>query len=146
MARNTNINEILFPVECSPIFLESQRNPIKGFKAVTGKFDNSSELIFSIVSDNYQLISNKEAYEMRKEIHGRLFPNATSDSFEVFNVIAPKTASNVQHLQARNTNEMQAKCGRWLNLIDKKNSAPEFSWDVEVKEYQYLNDIKKLIF
>ena len=91
MARNTNINKILFPVACKPVYLDTQRKPIHGFRAVTGMFENDSEATFSIVSDNYQLISNKEAVEMGKEIHGRLFPNATSDSFEVFNVIAPKT-------------------------------------------------------
>ncbi|MEI6554237.1 MAG: DUF932 domain-containing protein [Paludibacter sp.] len=317
MARNTNINKILFPVECKPIYLENQNNPIHGFKAVTGKFDNNSEVIFSIVSDNYQLITNKEAYEMGKEIHGRLFPNATSDSFEVFNVITPKTngschidiidknyklnlwaqevyvpfvriqnsynrtlplkfqigfcrklcnngaifeknlvsisiahtkqlyrntdflnvnvnhlkkfendfikktkrsneieiarkyflplaakvlnqnfnlaekdekkrilieqklneftfvienytdkyiqieqmgesayaffnvitdyASNVEHLQVRSTNEMQVRCGTWLNLIGEQVSNPKFSWEEEVEDYNYLNGIKKLI-
>lgn len=96
MARNTNISELLFPVECKPVFLENQRKPINGFKAVTGKFENGGEVIFSIVSNNYQLIANKDAYEMGKEIHGRLFPNATSESFEVFNVISPDTKSFCQ--------------------------------------------------
>ena len=91
MARNTNISELLFPVETKPIFLENQRNPIHGFKAVNGKFAEGSEAIFSIVSDNYKLITNQDAYEMGIEIHSRLFPNATSDSFEVFNIIASKT-------------------------------------------------------
>lgn len=316
MARNINISEILFPVECKPVYLENQRKPIHGFKAVTGKFGNDSEVIFSIVSDNYQLITNKDAYEMGKEIHGRLFPDATSDSFEVFNVIAPKTngschidiidknykfnvwakevyvpfvriqnsynktlplrfqigfcrqlcnngaifekdlvsismahtkqlyrntdfmnvnvshlkkfkndfikktkrsteieiaqkyflplaakvlnqnfnltekdekkrklieqklyeftyaienytdkyirteqmgesayaffnvitdyASNVEHLQARSTNEMQAKCGTWLNLIGEQVSNPKFSWEEEVEDYSYLIDVKSM--
>ena len=91
MSRNTNISELLFPVECKPVYLGNQRYPIHGYKAVTGKFENDSEVIFSIVSDNYQLITNNEAVEMGKEIHARLFPDATSESFEVFNVIAPKT-------------------------------------------------------
>ncbi len=93
MSRNTNIYEILFPVECKPVYLENNRYPIHAFQAVTGKFEDGSETIFSIVSDNYYLITNNEAYEMGKEIHRRLFPDATSDSFEVFNVIAPLTKS-----------------------------------------------------
>jgi len=91
MSRNTNINEILFPVECKQVYLENQRKQIPGYRAVIGKFKDGSESVFSIVSDNYQLITNEEAYEMGKEIHGRLFPNASSDSFEVFNVISSKT-------------------------------------------------------
>ena len=91
MARNTNISELLFPVECKPVFLENQRVPIPGFMAVSGKLDDNPETIFSIVSDNYQLITNEEAIELGKTIHTRLFPNATSESFEIFNIIAPKT-------------------------------------------------------
>lgn len=314
MARNTNINKLLFPVECKPVYLENQHYPIIGFKAVTGRSGNDSEVIFSIVSENYQLITNFEAVEMGKEIHGQLFPNATSDSFEVFNVIAPKTngschidiidknyslnvwaqevyvpfvriqnsynktlplkfqigfcrklcnngvifekdlvsismahtkqlfrntdfsninvshlkkfendfikktkrsseiklprkyflplaakvlnrnfdlnekndkkrnlieqklnefayiienyidkyirienmgetaycffnvitdyASNTKHLQARSTHELQAKCGTWLNLIGEQVSNPKFTWEEEIKEYDYLTDMK----
>ncbi len=91
MSRNTNINELLFPVECKPVFLENQSKPISGYRAVTGKLENSQEAIFSIVSDNYQLISNQDAIELAKSIHARLFPNASSASFEIFNIIAPKT-------------------------------------------------------
>lgn len=91
MARNTNISELLFPVECKPVYLENQRVPIPRYRAVTGKFENDQEVIFSIVSDNYQLITNQEAIELGKTIHGRLFPNASSASFEIFNIIAPKT-------------------------------------------------------
>jgi len=91
MSRNTNINDLLFKVECKPVYLENQRHPLFGYKAVVGKFANGGEAVFSVVSDNYQLISNVEAIEMGKEIHGRLFPGAKSDSFEIFNVIAAKT-------------------------------------------------------
>lgn len=314
MARNTNVSEILFPVECKPVYLENQRNPLFGYKAVIGKFPNGGKAVFSIVSDNYKLISNEEAIEMGKEIHGRLFPNATTESFEVFNVIAAQTkgschidiidknytfnigasevyvpfvriqnsynktlllkfqigfcrslcnngvifeqnfvsismahtkhlfrnadfmninvshlkkfendfirktkisieteiprkyflplaakvlnrnfdleekdkhkkalilqklnefifaienytdryigteqmgesayaffnvitdyASNVQHLQARNTNEMQARCGKWLNLIGEQVSNPKFSWEEEVDDYKDLISVK----
>jgi hypothetical protein len=91
MSRNTNISELIFPVESRPVFLKDQQIPLLGYKAVVGKFASGGETIFSIVSDNYKLITNEMAYEMGKEIHGRLFPNATSDSFEVFNIIASKT-------------------------------------------------------
>ena len=91
MSRNTNISELLFPVKCKPVYLENQSKPIQGYKALTGEFENNMETIFSIVSDNYQLISNQEAIELGKIIHGRLFPYASSASFEIFNIIAPKT-------------------------------------------------------
>lgn len=96
MARNTNISEILFPVECKPVYLENQRNPIHGFKAITGITPERGEVTFSVVSNNYELISNADALEMGKTIHKKLFPDATSNSFEIFNIISPDTKSFCQ--------------------------------------------------
>lgn len=93
MARNTNIDEQLFPVWQQPVYLENQSKPIPGFKAIAGNPHAGSQTVFSIVSDNYQLVSNKEALEMGKQIHAKLFPNAQENSFEVFNVIAPASKS-----------------------------------------------------
>ena len=93
MARNTNFEEIDFKVEVRPIFLDKQQNPIHGFKAVTGFPNERLEKVFSIVSDRYQLVTNKEALELGKKIHRKLFPDASESSFEVFNIIAPSTKS-----------------------------------------------------
>ncbi len=93
MARNTNINDVIFPVECKPVYLEKKDKPLRGFRAVTGKLSDDTEVVFSIVSDNYELVTNKEALELGKFIHKKLFPNATSESFEVFNIITPLTKS-----------------------------------------------------
>ncbi|MEI8273168.1 MAG: DUF932 domain-containing protein [Paludibacter sp.] len=96
MARNTNISEILFPVECKPVFLENQRKPLSGFKAITASIPEKGEVTFSVVSNSYELITNVDALEMGKTIHKKLFPDATSNSFEVFNVISPDTKSFCQ--------------------------------------------------
>ena len=96
MSRNTNISEILFPVECKPVYLENQRNPIHGFKAITAAIPDKGEVTFSVVSNNYELISNADALEMGKTIHKKLFPDATSNSFEIFNIISPDTKSFCQ--------------------------------------------------
>lgn len=96
MARNTNINQLLFPVDLKPVYIQGNSRPIEGYKAVVGTFQIDGNLVgldqvISIVTDNYMLISNKEAVEMAKDIHHRLFPGGSSDSFEVFNIKAPKT-------------------------------------------------------
>ena len=96
MARNTNINEILFPVACKSVYLKNQQNPIPGFKAITGTIQEKGEVTFSVVSNNYELITNEHALEMGRNIHKKLFPNATTNSFEVFNVIFPDTKSFCQ--------------------------------------------------
>ena len=93
MERNTNIDELLFPVSFQPIFLENQKKRIQGFKAIIKNAGTAHESAVSVVSDNYNLITNLEALNMGIEIHQRLFPNATTDSFEIFNIISPKTNS-----------------------------------------------------
>ena len=96
MSRNTNISELLFPVNCEPVFLENQNKPIPGFKAISATIPQKGEVTFSVVSNNYELITNDQALEMGRVIHKKLFPNATTDTFEVFNVIAPETKSFCQ--------------------------------------------------
>ena len=113
MSRNTNISEILFPVECKPVYLENQRNPIHGFKAITAAIPDKGEVTFSVVSNNYELISNADALEMGKTIHKKLFPDATSNSFEIFNIISPDTKSFCQ-----------------IDIIDKKYALN--IWEKEV--------------
>ncbi len=93
MARNTNIQEQLFPVWRQPIYLENQSKPVVGFKAIVGNPESSLDKVFSIVSDNYILVTNEEALNMGKTIHQKLFPNANTNSFEIFNVVAPKSKS-----------------------------------------------------
>ena len=93
MARINTIEHILFDVWKEDIYLAGRRNPILKYKAVVGKDTNNSIRVFSIVSDSYQLLTNEDALRMGKELHLKLFPNASSDSFEVFNVITPSTKS-----------------------------------------------------
>ncbi len=96
MARNTNIHQLLFPVKLKPVYVEGSQIPIKGYKAVVGTFNADSksleeEQVISIVTNNYMLISNEEALKMAKDIHHKLFPKGSSESFEIFNIKASKT-------------------------------------------------------
>ena len=63
-------------------------------------------------------------------------------AYAFFNVITDY-ASNNEKLQANAINGLQSSCGNWLNLIESKVSEPKFSWEIEVKDYQYLNDSKE---
>lgn len=93
MPRNTNINKYFFPVWEQKIYLENSKKPISGFKAIAGSPYGEKEKIFSVVSENYQLVTNQQALEMGQEIHQKLFPGAEKNTFEVFNIISPKSMS-----------------------------------------------------
>jgi hypothetical protein len=59
------------------------------------------------------------------------------NAYAFFNVITDY-ASNVKHLQARNTNDLQARCGEWLNLLPTETKKPNFSWEDEIIEYKFM--------
>lgn len=82
---NAKLNEVLFDVEMIPLFGEIEElnkpnlfgnsiNPnkiwAKGYKGILNKSNNS---ILSVVSSNYQLITNKEALANGKEIFNEIF-------------------------------------------------------------------------
>ena len=68
MNRNTNIEELQFPVILKPVYIK--KNKYKGltnYSAVTGTI-NKKENVFSVVSRNYALILNDEAIVLGKKI------------------------------------------------------------------------------
>jgi len=93
MARNTNLNDIDFPVSLEPIYLKSNFNSEIGkYKAVKGNV-NGEDKIFAIVSKDYSLISNSDAVDLGKNIFKEFFPAIGESKLEVFNVTYPGTKS-----------------------------------------------------
>ena len=94
--RNTDIEKALFPVEFRNIFFEEATDkgtlkvPISGYKAVV---DTESKKTFCVVSDDYRLVTNKEAMKFGKQAFKQLFDAVNTDDLIVFNVIMPETRS-----------------------------------------------------
>lgn len=75
MSRNIDLNQILFPVKLSQLYLE-KGVAVQRFKALVNSETNH---VFTIVSDNYRLITNQEAIELGKQCFKLLF-NTTRES------------------------------------------------------------------
>jgi hypothetical protein len=94
--RDTNIETALFPVELRNIFFEEPRVtgtikvPIPGYRAIV---DAKSKKTFSVVSDGYRLVTNREALEFGKQAFNQFFDTVNTDDMEIFNVIKPHTRS-----------------------------------------------------
>lgn len=104
------LEDIFFPVLFQPIYLKSasgilgsesgqqtmfpedEYQKVERYKAVV---DCERNYLFKVVSDSYEIVRNKEAYEIGKRAYARLFPRIenVSDQFEVFKVTAPETRS-----------------------------------------------------
>jgi hypothetical protein len=90
--RNTNLNDILFPVIEKPVFINGN-SPVDGFKAITGNYNNATH-IFSVVSENYRLVSNQEAFDTGREVWRDMFGAGSSEEPEIFNITYPLTRAS----------------------------------------------------
>ncbi|MGF1692374.1 DUF932 domain-containing protein [Photobacterium kagoshimensis] len=93
--KTVDIRPAYFPVEFRGIGLkiESEKNKyqqINDFKAV---IDTESGKIFTIVTNGYNLITNKEAVDQAKPIFERVFSGIQFSDMKVFNIVMPKTRS-----------------------------------------------------
>lgn len=93
--RNTNIDEILFRVDEEPVYVGTDNRPVSGFKAIAG-YPHGNDLarrIYSIVSDQYQLVHNRDALTYAEDVYRQLFEQINTSQFEVFNILYPKPKS-----------------------------------------------------
>jgi hypothetical protein len=96
MARITDINDLLFPVELHPVFTEFEINGRKiRIEVPNNKIvvNSKSGKPFGVVSSTYKLITNHEAIKLGKRCAEELFGSVEADNIEIFNVDAPSTAS-----------------------------------------------------
>lgn len=92
--RNTNLKEVLFKVKLQDIFTiidESGKNiKIPGKKVLLNAENNCP---ISIVSDDYEIITNEEAYQYGIKCLKSLFNISEKDGIEIFHIDRPSTLS-----------------------------------------------------
>lgn len=96
--RKTDLKEVLFPVELAPIYIPSRKPPqapptmqhVAEFSAV---LDVESRRVFSVVTQDYRLVTNWEAITMGQECLRTVFAGIKSDSMKVYDIKMPKTRS-----------------------------------------------------
>jgi hypothetical protein len=99
-----DINEAFFPVELRPLFMEQSAKkdgqltllPEPKYTKLPRHFavvDVEKNRPFSVVTDDYALVTNEEAYDRAGDIMKRVFQTTTLEDMVCFNVIMPKTRS-----------------------------------------------------
>lgn len=100
--RQTNIAAILFPVELQRIFREGTRTALRAPEHVlvprfVAVVDIEKEYVFSVVTDDYVLVTNREALDHAREAFRLLFRSVDVErDMEVLDVQAPSTRSSCQ--------------------------------------------------
>lgn len=87
--KQANLKEVFFQVEELPVAAEYF---FKGFKTIPGYkaiVDAETGAPISVVSSDYRLITNKQAFEIATQLIPMLFEDMTISDFEAYNVRMP---------------------------------------------------------
>lgn len=87
-----DINQAFFPVETTPVYWKDglTNRIIPGQRVV---LDVEYRRPLGIVSDQYAMVTNKDAVDWADFVVQRIFPEATLSDFSCFNILMPKTRS-----------------------------------------------------
>lgn len=90
-----DVKEAFFPVELRPVYMPSPKlaqgyHPLDRHFAVV---DVEHDRAFSVVTDDYQLVTNQEAYERAAEVMQKVFQVTKLNDLECLNITMPQTRS-----------------------------------------------------
>lgn len=87
--------EAFFPVELRPLYMPSSTvmNHHLRLERHFAVVDVEREKPFSVVTDDYALVTNQQAYEMADEVMRQVFRTTGADDMACLNVTMPKTRS-----------------------------------------------------
>ena len=121
------LNDVMFDVSLEPVFLKfllQNKYPVEQtisqYKAVV---NNNTGKILSVVSNNYELIKNKEALEMGKLVFKQLYPKVDINELVSFKVVFPETLTSANiDLIHREVNFNVWEQETWLPFLRVSNS------------------------
>ena len=87
-----------FPVELKPVFIQSSRQSgdLFGYHALPRHFavvESESDYVFAVVTENYKLVTNQQAYELAAEALKVVFDFTALKDMACLKIIMPKTCS-----------------------------------------------------
>ncbi len=121
------LKKLMFPVELGAVFVEvpyyPEQIPARYFKAVVAYKPDGPPEIFSVVTDNYRLVTNEEAIHIAKEIYRELFNQVNPEEILPFKVIYPSTLSycHIQLVHQKVNFELWEQ-ETWMPFIQVTNS------------------------
>jgi hypothetical protein len=90
-----DIEKAFFPVELKSVYVKDgeEDNSYRKLSRHHVVMDKDKSHPFAVVTSNYHLVSNEEAYEKSKELFSKVFGNISYDDMQCFNVTMPSTRS-----------------------------------------------------
>lgn len=90
-----DINDAFFPVDRRPVYTTSSggSNDLIELPGHFAIVDAENEKAFSVVTADYELVKNKDAYDFAAKIMSQVFQTTGLTDLECFNIIMPKSRS-----------------------------------------------------
>jgi hypothetical protein len=91
-----NTDSAFFPVELRPIFMQSPATDSSPYSQLPRHFavvDVKKNHPFAVVTDDYELVTNQQAYDQAAIIMQKVFQTTNFDDFLCLNITMPKTRS-----------------------------------------------------
>jgi hypothetical protein len=123
MPRLTQIDDILFPVEEHPVFVNvpmksgERQLPVSDKKAIV---NTQNYRVLGVVSRGYRLVTNNEALNWARQCCGQVFPETKPDEWEVKSSDAPQSGGHCFMDLEHNSASLE------FSLIVAKNSPDAF--------------------
>jgi hypothetical protein len=117
--------EAFFPVEMRPLYMPS-KGSIERYTELGRHFavvDVEREHPFAVVTDDYTLITNHQAYNMADEVMRKVFQTTKAEDMQCLNVTMPKTRSFCHIDLIRKTSEfLPFEHDKWTAFLRISNS------------------------
>lgn len=117
------LKELFFPVELCEVDVRIPNKNILHAQTYKGVVRTDNNHIFSIVSNNYKLITNEEAFNLGKKIFSNLFKDINVDEIKPYRIIHSNSYGNCKiQLVHESVNFMVLHQEEWLPFIQVSNS------------------------
>ncbi len=120
-----DIKDAFFPVDRRPVYTTSSKKD-SNLIELPGHFaivDAENEKAFSVVTGDYELVTNQEAYDFAAKIMSQVFQATGLNDLECFNIIMPKSRSFCHIDLAKKGSEFKPwQDDKWVAFLRITNS------------------------
>lgn len=90
---NVTLDDVIFSLDKRDVFVDLGNNKLEKIPGKKALINAQTRKPISIIGNDYEIITNKEAYEYGKKCMKTLFKLNGNNGIELFNIISPETRS-----------------------------------------------------
>ncbi|RTL86061.1 MAG: hypothetical protein EKK29_10580 [Hyphomicrobiales bacterium] len=123
--KEKSVTEAFFPVELSPVYVDpaNRSNEFRRLDRHFAVMDMELGHVFSVVTDDYKLVTNRQAYEMSADAMAKVFHATKIQDLACMNIIMPNSRSFCHiDLIHRNSNFSPWQSDDWIAFLRITNS------------------------